>query len=54
MVNGYHLAERGGVHTHVVGIAEISSTQVCTWHEAIDEGGLPHPTVAAEQGYLAL
>ena len=37
------------MHTHLVGIADIGSTQVGTRHQPIDECGLPHPAVATEQ-----
>ena len=47
-----HLGEGGGVHAHVMGIGELGGAEVDTRHEAVDEGGLPHPTIAAEHGDL--
>ena len=48
IVKRNHLAEGGGVHTHVVGIAEFGGAKIDTRHETIDESGLPYPTIAAE------
>ena len=41
------------MQTGVVGIGDLGGAEVGAWHEAVDEGGLPHPTVAAEECDLA-
>jgi len=52
IVKRYHFGEGGGVHAHVMGIGELGGAEVDAWHETVDEGGLPHPTIAAEYGDL--
>jgi hypothetical protein len=37
----------------VVGIGDLSGAEVGIGHETIDEGGLPHPAVAAKESDLA-
>ena len=44
-----HLGEGGSMLAGVVGIGNFSSAKVSIRHEAIDEGGLPHPTVATKK-----
>ena len=51
---GYHFTEGGGVHASLVGITDISGTQVGIGHETIDERRLAYARIAAEQGYLTL
>ncbi len=48
--HGDHLREGGGVLSEVMGIGDLCGAQVGIGHQLIDEGGLTHPTVAAEQG----
>ena len=49
----YHLRESGGMEARVVGIGNLGSAEVGAWHETVDEGGLPYPAVAAQEGDLA-
>ena len=37
----------------VVGIGDLGGAEIGTGHETVDEGGLPYPAVAAEEGDLA-
>ena len=50
---GNHFTEGGGVLAHLMGIGDFCRAEVDTRHEAIDDGGLPHPAVAAEERDLA-
>lgn len=48
VVEGNHLAERGGVHAGVVGIADGGGAQVGAWYKVIDECGFAYAAVARE------
>ena len=50
--HGNHLREGGGVLAEVMGIGDLCRAQVGIGHQLIDEGGLPYPAVATEQGDL--
>ena len=47
---GQHLAERGGVHARVVGVADLGRAQVYARQEAVDECRFADTAVAAEHG----
>ena len=51
--NRNHLAECSSMQAGVVGIGDLGGAEIGPGHEAIDEGGLPHPAVAAQEGDLA-
>lgn len=50
----YHLAECRGVHTCLMGIADVGSTQVSAWHKTVDERRFAYTAVAAQHGNLTL
>ena len=52
-LHGNHLGECGSMKAGVVGIGDLGGAEVGAWHEAVDEGGLPYPAVAAKEGNLA-
>ena len=45
----YHLREGGSMRACVMGIADLCSLQISSRHQAVDERGLPHSTVATKQ-----
>lgn len=53
-LHGEHLAEGGGVRALIVGVADTGRAQVRPRYQGVDDGGLPHSAVAAEQCDLAL
>ena len=48
----YHLTKRRGMLTREMGIADFGCAEIGPRHQTVDDGGLPHPTIAAEQGDL--
>ena len=48
-----HLGESSGMLSGVVGIRNLSSSEINTRHKTIDEGRLPYPAITTEEGNLA-
>ena len=47
--DGDHLGEGGGMLARIVGIRDVCRAEVHARHKTVDERGLTHPAVAAEQ-----